>query len=106
MSPGSAGGGLLLSSPVFCPPPTAPGLRAALSLLCVYAHLSPSVKTLRSIRQKSSPTSLTGTVLSVTSWVTLGRLPSLSELKLNQPSRPLAERQQGQRGSRCRALKC
>lgn len=107
--PGECWGGLFLSSPVFCPPPTAPGLRALLSLLCVYTRLSPSVslvKTLRSIHQKSSPTSLTGTVLSVTSWVTLGRLPSLSELKLNQPSRPLAERQQGQRGSRCKALKC
>lgn len=48
-------GGLLLSLRQSSAPPTAPGLRAALSLLCVYAHLSPSVKTLRSIRQKEFP---------------------------------------------------
>lgn len=81
-------GGPVLVVASLLPPPTAPTLHAALSLLCVCTRLSRSVsliKTLRSIHQESSPTSLTGTVLSVTSWVTLGRLPSLSELKLNQP---------------------
>lgn len=80
--------GPVLAVASLLPPPPAPTLRAALSLLCVCTRLSRSVsliKTLRSIRQESSPTSLTGTVLSVTSWVTLGRLPSLSELKLSQP---------------------
>ena len=45
-------------------------------------------------------------ILSVPSWVTLGKLPSLSELKLNQPvsALPQPERQQGHQESRLKAL--
>lgn len=73
-------------SPVFCPrlQPLPSMLRC---LCCVFALplLQRVPRQNPAVYQKSALTSLTGMILSVTSWVTLGRLPSLSELKLNQP---------------------